>query len=162
MKNVINLKTIRKAQTQLCMERTLLPLSEECSQESHSMSSAFQNSSSLCLREARMSPRKHRAQHSEGIWQGCSVGQVLPCDRDMISGSGISSIFCFYAYLPRPICGSQRQFKAKFLCGVTRMSLVIQVAGHVGESENFISTWSKLSTDRILGTDYLYYQVRSV
>lgn len=43
-----NLKTIRKAQTWLCVEKALLPLFDEGSQrglayESHSLSAAFQS-----------------------------------------------------------------------------------------------------------------------
>lgn len=44
--------------------------------------------------------------------------------------------------LPLPIFSSQEKNKAKFFSGVKWMSLVIQVAGHEGESKNFISTWS--------------------
>lgn len=102
-----------------------------------------------------MIPRKHRAQHSEGIWQGCSVGRVLRCYRNMISGCRtlFSASRLTYQGQSSAFSSSSKQNSSV----MWNACLVIQVAGYAGESKNFISTWSMQAKYRYtLGTNYPY------
>lgn len=103
--------------------------------------------------------RKHRAQHSEGIWQGCSVGWVLRCYRNMISGCRtlFSASRLTYQGQSSAFSSSSKQNSSVRW----NACLVIQVAGYAGESKNFISTWSMQAKYRYTSGDKLpiYYQV---